>query len=86
MAVDQADGAETSAIPNVVSFPYYIRNGSQRIKFCLKEFTSIHWISRERIRRIQQWLILKNRLAKDGCGKHGHYYKAIPEPVVQLIR
>lgn len=32
MAVDQADGAETSAIPNVVSFPYYIRNGSQRIK------------------------------------------------------
>lgn len=79
------DGDMMKAFSNSAVYSYKIRAGGYENPVCFKAFLSIFGVTRSRIRRLQNHLLLKGKSPNDRRGKYGTRFKKTPEPVLNLI-
>lgn len=70
---------------NNAVYSYKIRADGNEHPVCFKAFLSIFGVTRSRIRRLQNNLLLQGKSLNDRRGKHSSRFKKISDPVLNLI-
>ncbi|VEN44384.1 unnamed protein product [Callosobruchus maculatus] len=85
---EAASGPNTNmmkAFSNSATYSYKIRADGDEYPVCFKAFLSIFGVTRARVRRLQQHLLLYGKSPHDMRGKHNNRPKKTPNHVLKLI-